>query len=89
MNVDTVTGIVNDAVQVIIIASMPSVGLGLLVGMIIAVFQAVTQIQEQTLTFVPKMIVVLWVLAATFPWMFRLIMELSINLWGNIPLYSQ
>ncbi len=89
MNIDAVTGIINEAIQVVIIASMPSVGLGLVVGMIIAVFQAVTQIQEQTLTFVPKMIVVLWVLAATFPWMFRIIMELSVNLWGNIPLYSQ
>jgi flagellar biosynthesis protein FliQ len=89
MDLDVVTSIVNEAVQVIIIASMPSVGLGLVVGMIIAVFQAVTQIQEQTLTFVPKMIVVLWVLAATFPWMFRIIMELSVSLWGNIPLYSQ
>jgi flagellar biosynthetic protein FliQ len=89
MDIDTVTSIVNNAVQVIIIGSMPTVGLGLLVGLIIAVIQAVTQIQEQTLTFVPKMVVVLWVLAATFPWMFRIIMELSLNMWNNIPLYSQ
>lgn len=89
MDIDAVTSIVNNAVQVIIIGSMPTVGLGLLVGLIIAVIQAVTQIQEQTLTFVPKMVVVLWVLAATFPWMFRIIMELSLNLWNNIPLYSQ
>jgi flagellar biosynthetic protein FliQ len=89
MDIDAVTSIVNNAVQVIIIGSMPTVGLGLLVGLIIAVIQAVTQIQEQTLTFVPKMVVVLWVLAATFPWMFRIIMELSLNMWGSIPLYSQ
>lgn len=89
MDIDAVTSIVNNAVQVIIIGSMPTVGLGLLVGLIIAVIQAVTQIQEQTLTFVPKMVVVLWVLAATFPWMFRIIMELSLNMWSSIPLYSQ
>lgn len=89
MDIDAVTSIVNNAVQVIIIGSMPTVGLGLLVGLIIAVIQAVTQIQEQTLTFVPKMVVVLWVLAATFPWMFRIIMELSLNMWNSIPLYSQ
>ena len=89
MNIDAVTSILNDAIQVILFASMPSVGLGLLVGLVVAVFQAVTQIQEQTLTFVPKMVVVLLVLGATFPWMFRIIMELTINLWNNIPLYSQ
>ena len=75
MNIDVVTSVVNNAVEVIILASLPTVGLGLLVGLIIAIIQAVTQIQEQTLTFVPKMIVVLWVLAATFPWMFRVIMS--------------
>jgi flagellar biosynthetic protein FliQ len=89
MNIDAVTSVVNNAVEVIILASLPTVGLGLLVGLIIAIIQAVTQIQEQTLTFVPKMIVVLWVLAATFPWMFRVIMELTLNLWNNIPMYAQ
>jgi flagellar biosynthesis protein FliQ len=89
VNIDAVTTILNDAIQVILFASMPSVGLGLVVGLIVAVFQAVTQIQEQTLTFVPKMIVVLLVIGATFPWMFRIIMELTINLWNNIPLYSR
>ena len=89
MNIDIVTDIVSQAVQVIILASMPTVGLGLLVGLLIAIIQAVTQVQEQTLTFVPKMVVVLWVLAATFPLMFRMILELTINLWSNIPLYSK
>ncbi|MFT5171160.1 MAG: flagellar biosynthetic protein FliQ [Candidatus Marinamargulisbacteria bacterium] len=89
MSLDAVTGIINSAVQVIILASMPTVGLGLLVGLVIAIIQAVTQVQEQTLTFVPKMIVVLFVLAATFPWMFRLIMTLTLEMWGNIPLYAR
>tara|TARA_B100001113_G_scaffold334330_1_gene312916 strand:- start:22 stop:291 length:270 start_codon:yes stop_codon:yes gene_type:complete len=89
MDIDSVTVIINDAIQAIIITSMPSVGLGLLVGVIIAVIQAVTQVQEQTLTFVPKMIVLFLVLAATFPWMSRILMELAMNLWGNIPLYSR
>ncbi|RAP38744.1 EscS/YscS/HrcS family type III secretion system export apparatus protein [Candidatus Marinamargulisbacteria bacterium SCGC AAA071-K20] len=89
MNIDAATSILNNAIQVILFASMPSVGLGLIVGLMVAVFQAVTQIQEQTLTFVPKMVVVLLVIGATFPWMFRIIMELTINLWNNIPLYSQ
>ena len=61
----------------------------LFMGILVSLFQAVTQIQEQTLTFVPKMIVVLVVIGVTFPWMSRLIMEMSLSLWENIPLYSK
>ena len=89
MTVDAVQSIIFEAVQVVLIGSLPTVGVGLVVGLIIAVFQATTQIQEQTLTFAPKLVAVLLVLALTFASMFRLIMELSYNLWSNIPLYSK
>ena len=89
MTIDIVSTIITNMIEVVIIASLPCVGLGLLVGLIIAVIQAVTQVQEQTLTFVPKMIVLFLVFAATFPWMFRIIMELSLGIWENIPLYSR
>ncbi len=89
MNLDTVAGIVNDAMMVTIIASMPCVGLGLLTGLLVSVFQAVTQIQEQTLSFAPKMIVVMLVFALTFSWMTNLILDLTYDLWNNIPTYSR
>jgi flagellar biosynthetic protein FliQ len=89
MSIDTVTSILNTAVQVILIASLPSVGLGLLIGLVIAIIQAVTQVQEQTITFVPKMVVVLLVAAATFPWVARIVMEMTLELWRNIPLYAK
>ncbi|MBG91389.1 MAG: EscS/YscS/HrcS family type III secretion system export apparatus protein [Actinobacteria bacterium] len=89
MSLDVANSILNTAIQVILFASLPSVGMGLVVGLIIAIFQAITQIQEQTLTFVPKMVVVMMVLGATFPWMFRIIVELTFNLWNNIPAYSR
>ena len=89
MNIDVATSVMGSAVEVILLGSLPSVGLGLLVGLIIAVFQAITQIQEQTLTFVPKMVAVLVVLVATFPWLARIVMELTFSLWNNIPQYSQ
>lgn len=89
MSLDTVTEIINGAIQVTILGSLPSVALGLVIGLIIAVFQAVTQIQEQTLTFVPKMVVVLLVFGATFPWLGRMLTEFAYNLWNNIPLYAQ
>ena len=89
MTIDNVTTILNDGIQTIIITSLPSVGVGLVVGLIIALFQAVTQIQEQTLTFVPKMVTVFLILAATFPWMAGTIMEMTTNLWIQIPVYSR
>ena len=49
MSIDIATEILDQAIQVIIIASMPSVGVGLLVGLLISVFQALTQIQEQNI----------------------------------------
>ena len=65
--------------------SLPAVGLGLLVGLVISLFQAVTQIQEQTLTFVPKMIVVMGVIAFMSPWMASLLIDFITTLWSNIP----
>ena len=89
MTVDMVSSIIYEMVQVTLLGSLPSVGVGLFVGLIIALFQAVTHIQEQTLTFVPKLIAVLLVFALTFSFVFRIIMEMAFNLWINIPMYSQ
>ena len=89
MTIDTVVTIMNEAIQVILLGSIPTVGLGLLVGLTIAIFQAVTQIQEQTLTFVPKMVAVFLILAATFPFMAGLIIDMTVSLWTQIPVYSR
>ena len=77
MTLDNISTILNDGIQTIIITSLPSVGVGLIVRLIIALFQAVTQIQEQTLTFVPKMVAVFLIVAATFPWMAGTIIEMT------------
>lgn len=55
----------------------PMIGLGLLVGLVISIFQATTQIQEQTLTFVPKIVAVLVAGAVFGPWMLRTMIEFS------------
>ena len=89
MSLDNINHILNSAIQVTLLASLPSVGLGLLAGLLVAIIQAVTQIQEQTLTFVPKMIVVLLVLGATFPWTANIVVQLALSLWQNIPLYAK
>jgi len=89
MTIDNVSTILNQGIQTIILTSMPSIGLGLAVGLLVAIFQAVTQIQEQTLTFVPKMIVVFMVIMVTFPWMASTIIEMASTLWSQIPVYSR
>ena len=89
MTVDMVSTIIYEAVQVILLGSLPTVGIGLIVGLVIAIIQATTQIQEQTLTFVPKMVTVFLILAATFPWMASTIVEMTTNLWIQIPVYSR
>lgn len=73
------------AITTTLLLSMPTVGIGLLVGFTISVFQAVTQIQEQTLTFVPKVVAVLLMLAVTAPWTISLMLDFTASLWSNIP----
>jgi len=64
---------------------MPAIGIGLLVGFTISLFQAVTQIQEQTLTFVPKVIAVLLMIVFTSPWIVSMLTDFTITLWSSIP----
>ena len=89
MTIDDVNNIITQGIQVIIMASIPATGVGLIVGLIIAVFQAVTQIQEQTLTFVPKMVAVFLIVALTFSWMSNMVLDLATSLWTTIPIYSR
>jgi flagellar biosynthetic protein FliQ len=89
MSLEVVNDIINKAIQVTLLVSLPSVVLGLMAGVIVAVVQALTQVQEQTLTFVPKMIVILLVLGVTFSWSANIVLEMTIGLWSNIPLYAK
>ena len=85
MTQDFVTQVIYNGVMLVLLLSLPAVGLGLLVGFVISLFQAVTQIQEQTLTFVPKVIAVFLMLAVTSPWMISLMLDFTTSLWSNIP----
>lgn len=60
-----------DALLTVLLVAGPMIGLGLLVGLVISIFQATTQIQEQTLTFVPKIVAVLVAGVIFGPWMLR------------------
>ncbi len=85
MNQDFAVQVLYQGIITTLLLSLPSVGAGLLVGFTISLFQAVTQIQEQTLTFVPKVVVVLLVIAFTSPWMISVLVDFTTTLWSTIP----
>jgi len=69
----------------ILLLSAPVLLAALIVGLVVAIFQATTSIQEQTLTFVPKIMAILGVLALLGGWMFASLREYTINLFSMIP----
>ena len=87
MTPEFVVEFAKQAIILTISLSMPMLGLGLIAGLIISVFQAVTQIQEMTLTFVPKIIAVFLGLLFAAPWMLEQITSFTVNILENIPMY--
>jgi len=87
MGEDLIIDIAKQAITVTIMISAPVLGLGLLVGLIVSIIQATTQIQEQTLSFIPKILAIFITLLVFGPWMMRVMMDFTINLYENIYLY--
>lgn len=85
MNQDFAVQVLYQGVITLLMVSLPIVGVGLLVGFLVSLFQAVTQIQEQTLTFVPKVIAVLLMVAFTSPWIISMMVDFTSTLWSTIP----
>lgn len=70
-----------------VLISAPLLGLTLLVGLIVSILQAVTQVQEMSLTFVPKLLVAVGTLVVFGPWMLRKLLAFATGVIGNIPAY--
>ena len=70
-----------------LLVSAPMLGLGLIVGLMVSVFQATTSIQEQTLAFIPKIVAVFVAILIFGPWMLRIMVEYFTNTFVNLPLY--
>lgn len=75
-----VIGILREALMVTMIVSAPILGIGMIVGLVIAVFQTTTSIQEQTLTFVPKMIAIFGAFILLASWMIRTLVNYTTNI---------
>jgi flagellar biosynthesis protein FliQ len=87
MTPDMVTQLARDAIEITLFLSIPILGIGLVVGLVVSLFQAVTQIQEATLVFIPKIIVVLVSLLFLSPWMMQKMMHYTEQLILNLPRY--
>jgi flagellar biosynthesis protein FliQ len=74
-----------EALWTALMISSPVLVAGMIVGLVIGLFQALTQIQEQSLTFVPKIIVMLLVLSVSLPWLIAQMLQYTTNLIGGIP----
>ena len=86
MNPDLVLNIGRESVMLVLKIGAPMLGFGLLVGLTVSVLMSATQIQEMTLTFVPKIVAVLIALIAFAPWMLRTLIDFTIQLYNDIPM---
>lgn len=87
MTIDAVIEMTNRALYLIIEVSLPVLLVSLVVGLIISIFQTVTSIQEQTLTFVPKIICVFLALMLVGGWMMNSMVEFTTSLWLDFSRY--
>ena len=87
MTIDDVTAIAGQALYLIIKVSAPVLLVSLVIGLVISIFQTVTSIQEQTLTFVPKIVCVFVALMVFGHWMLNSMTEFMVDLWSNFSLY--
>jgi len=78
-----------EAVYTVLLVAAPMLGLALVVGLAIGIFQAVTSINEMTLTFIPKIIIVILALVIFAPWIMNMLLTFTTNLFSIIPSFAQ
>jgi len=82
-----VVGFAREAMELTLVICLPMMGVGLIVGVAISIFQAATQIQDATLALVPKLIAMFVALILAFPWIMDKMMTYTTNLLTNLPTY--
>lgn len=87
MTIDDVVQICSRALYIICITAAPVLLVSLVVGLIVSIFQTVTSIQEQTLTFVPKVIAIFVAIILLGHWMLNNMVEYMIGLWTDFSVY--
>jgi flagellar biosynthetic protein FliQ len=89
MTPEMVTEVGRQAIETTLLVSAPILGLSLVVGLVVSVFQAMTQLNEATLTFVPKVVAVFVAILFFLPWMLGVLTSFMTQLFLNIPNYAQ
>ncbi len=82
-------GIAIDTFKTTLYISLPMLAGGLIAGLIVSIFQATTQINEMTLSFVPKIILVAVIIVFTMPWMTNMMLDFTIRIFNLIPTFPQ
>jgi flagellar biosynthetic protein FliQ len=89
MTPETVTELGRQALETTLLVSTPILGLSLLVGLVVSAFQAMTQLNEPTLSFVPKVLTLFGALLVFLPWMLNVLATFMANVLSSIPNYVQ
>ncbi|MDR3120567.1 MAG: flagellar biosynthesis protein FliQ [Clostridiales bacterium] len=84
MEQGVIMDVARDAMMTVLYLSMPLLGISLIVGLVISIFQATTSIQEQTLTFIPKLLAILVSLAVFGAWMGKVSVEFTAGLYARV-----
>lgn len=87
MTMELLSQISRQTFETILLVGGPVLMVSLIIGLIISVFQSITQIQEMTITFVPKIIAVFITLLVALPWMVKVLLGFTKNIFENIPFY--
>ena len=87
MTPEFVIGFARQSIELTLMIALPMLGIGLLVGVVVSIIQAATQIQEMTLTFVPKIISIFLALLFSFPWIMDKLVTFTRELFLNLPHY--
>jgi flagellar biosynthetic protein FliQ len=86
MTLDSAVELVRQTLLLALLVSAPMLVIGLVVGIIVSLLQAVTQIQEQTLTFIPKIVAMVAAAIFLMPWISHMLMDYATKVFSNAPM---
>ncbi len=89
MSPEFVVGFGRQAIELCLMMALPMLGVGLTVGVVVSIIQAATQIQEMTLTFIPKILSMFVALLLALPWIMERMISFTKSVFINIPTYIQ
>ena len=87
MNIDDVVTLTREALYTVVISAAPMLLVSLIVGLAVSIFQTITSIQEQTLTFVPKILAIFATLILIGHWVINNMVDYMVRLWSDFSIY--